>query len=223
GDPSCRSRRARSGRRGFARWRHRRQRSLSHARARCAGAPHRHLLRCPHAGGTALRQCWGRGGRRPGDRPHRGDEAVQRDQERRRRTGPTGRRGEWPAGQGKRPAHRSRAERVRTGTREVARMQPRSARITGWGMYAPEGVLTNADLERMVDTSDEWILTRTGIRERRIAAPHETTATMGAIAAKRAIATAGLAADDIDMILLATCTPDYQLPSTAAFVKDAWG
>ena len=102
-------------------------------------------------------------------------------------------------------------------------MQPRSARITGWGMYAPEGVLTNADLERMVDTSDEWILTRTGIRERRVAGPHETTATMGAIAAKRAIATAGLKADDIDMILLATCTPDYQLPSTAAFVKDALG
>ena len=102
-------------------------------------------------------------------------------------------------------------------------MQPRSARITGWGMYAPEGVLTNADLERMVDTSDEWILTRTGIRERRVAGPHETTATMGAIAAKRAIATAGLEADDIDMILLATCTPDYQLPSTAAFVKDALG
>ncbi|HKY89110.1 MAG TPA: hypothetical protein VJ141_03955, partial [Candidatus Limnocylindrales bacterium] len=62
-------------------------------------------------------------------------------------------------------------------------MQPRSARITGWGMYAPEGVLTNEDLERLVDTSDEWIFTRTGIRERRIAAPHETTATMGAIAA----------------------------------------
>jgi 3-oxoacyl-[acyl-carrier-protein] synthase-3 len=102
-------------------------------------------------------------------------------------------------------------------------MQPRSARITGWGMYAPEGVLTNADLERMVDTSDEWILTRTGIRERRIAGPHETTATMGAIAAKRAIATAGLQPDDIDMILLATCTPDYQIPSTAAFVKEAIG
>jgi 3-oxoacyl-[acyl-carrier-protein] synthase-3 len=102
-------------------------------------------------------------------------------------------------------------------------MEPRSARITGWGMYAPEGVLTNADLERLVDTSDEWIMTRTGIRERRIAGPGETTATMGAIAAKRAIATAGLDPNDIDMILLATCTPDYQLPSTAAFVKEAIG
>jgi len=102
-------------------------------------------------------------------------------------------------------------------------MEPQSARITGWGMYAPQGVLTNADLERLVDTSDEWIMTRTGIRERRVAGPGETTATMGAVAARRAIATAGLEPDDIDMILLATCTPDYQLPSTAAFVKEAIG
>ena len=69
---------------------------------------------------------------------------------------------------------------------------PRSVRITGWGRYAPERVLSNADLERLVDTSDEWIVSRTGIRERRIAAPHETTATLSAIAAKRAIAVAGL-------------------------------
>ena len=61
---------------------------------------------------------------------------------------------------------------------------PGSVRITGWGSYAPERVLTNADLERIVDTSDEWIRTRTGIRERRVAAPHETTATLGAIAAQ---------------------------------------
>jgi len=65
-----------------------------------------------------------------------------------------------------------------------------SVRISGWGSYVPERVLSNADLERMVDTSDEWIRTRTGIRERRVAAPHETTATLGAIAAKRAIANA---------------------------------
>jgi 3-oxoacyl-[acyl-carrier-protein] synthase-3 len=90
-------------------------------------------------------------------------------------------------------------------------------------MYAPSGVLTNADLERMVDTSDEWIMTRTGIRERRIAGPDETTATMGAIAAKRALAVAGLDPADVGMILLATCTPDYQIPSTASFVKEAIG
>jgi 3-oxoacyl-[acyl-carrier-protein] synthase-3 len=100
---------------------------------------------------------------------------------------------------------------------------PRSVRITGWGSYVPERVLSNADLERMVDTSDEWIRTRTGIRERRVAAPHETTATLGAIAAKRAIATAGLAPDDLDLIVVATLTPDYPMPSTAALVKEAIG
>ncbi len=100
---------------------------------------------------------------------------------------------------------------------------PRSVRITGWGSYLPERVLSNADLERIVDTSDEWIRTRTGIRERRVAAPHETTATLGAIAAKRAIATAGLQPDDIDLIVVATLTPDYPMPSTAALVKEAIG
>jgi 3-oxoacyl-[acyl-carrier-protein] synthase-3 len=100
---------------------------------------------------------------------------------------------------------------------------PKSVRITGWGMYAPERVLTNAELERVVDTSDEWIQTRTGIRERRIAAAHETTATLSAIAAKRAIAVAGLEPNDIDVILVATLTPDYWMPSTGALVKEAIG
>ncbi len=101
--------------------------------------------------------------------------------------------------------------------------QPKSVRISGWGMYAPEQRLTNADLERIVDTSDEWIVTRTGIRERRVAAPHETTATLAAVAGKRAIAVAGLDPDDIDLILVATLTPDYWMPSTAALVKEAIG
>jgi 3-oxoacyl-[acyl-carrier-protein] synthase-3 len=105
--------------------------------------------------------------------------------------------------------------------REAAR--PASARITGWGMYAPERVLTNADLEKLVDTSDEWIVSRTGIRERHVAAPHESTATMAAVAAKRALAVAGMDPDDIDMILVATLTPDYWMPSTAALVKEAIG
>ena len=100
---------------------------------------------------------------------------------------------------------------------------PTSVRITGWGMYAPERVLTNAELERVVDTSDEWIQSRTGIKERRIAAAHETTATLSAIAAKRAIAVAGLEPDDIDIILVATLTPDYWMPSTGALVKEAIG
>ena len=86
---------------------------------------------------------------------------------------------------------------------------PTNAHITGWGRYAPDQVLTNADLERMVDTSDEWIVSRTGIRERRVAAAHETTASMAAVAAMRAIRTAGIEPDDIELILLATLTPDY--------------
>ena len=99
----------------------------------------------------------------------------------------------------------------------------RHAHVTGWGRYAPSQVLTNADLERMVDTSDEWIVSRTGIRERRVAAAHETTASMAAVASMRAIRTAGIEPDDIDLILLATLTPDYWMPSTAALVKEAIG
>jgi 3-oxoacyl-[acyl-carrier-protein] synthase III len=102
-------------------------------------------------------------------------------------------------------------------------MTPKSVRITGWGMYAPERVLSNADLEKVVDTSDEWIRSRTGIRERRVAAPHETTASLAAVAGRRAIAVAGLEPDDIDLILVATLTPDYWMPSTAALVKEAIG
>ena len=99
----------------------------------------------------------------------------------------------------------------------------RHAHVTGWGRYAPSQVLTNKDLERMVDTSDEWIVSRTGIRERRVAAAHETTASMAAVAAMRAIRTAGIEPDEIDLILLATLTPDYWMPSTAALVKEAIG
>jgi len=99
----------------------------------------------------------------------------------------------------------------------------RHAHVTGWGRYAPSQVLTNADLEKMVDTSDEWIVSRTGIRERRVAAAHETTASMAAVASMRAIRTAGIDPDEIDLILLATLTPDYWMPSTAALVKEAIG
>jgi 3-oxoacyl-[acyl-carrier-protein] synthase-3 len=106
---------------------------------------------------------------------------------------------------------------------QVAGATPRHAHITGWGRYAPEQVLTNADIERMVDTTDEWIVQRTGIRERRVAAAHETTASMAAVASLRAIRTAGIDPDEIDLILLATLTPDYWMPSTAALVKEAIG
>ena len=110
-----------------------------------------------------------------------------------------------------------------SGPGSYPRTPPGSVRITGWGSYVPEQVLSNADLEQLVDTSDEWIRARTGIRERRVAAPHETTATMGAIAAKRALAVAGLEPDEIDVIVVATLTPDYWMPSTAVLVKEAVG
>ncbi len=96
-------------------------------------------------------------------------------------------------------------------------------RVTGWGAYAPSLVLTNADMEKMVETSDEWIVSRTGICERRIAGPGETTASMAAVAGLRAIAVAGLQPDDIDLILVGTLTADYPMPSAAALVKDAIG
>src|SRR5512143_252022 len=101
--------------------------------------------------------------------------------------------------------------------------RPIRAHVTGWGRYVPSQVLTNADLEKMVDTNDEWIVSRTGIRERRVAAAHETTASMAAVAGLRAIRTAGIEPDDVDLILLATLTPDYWMPSTAALVKEAIG
>jgi 3-oxoacyl-[acyl-carrier-protein] synthase-3 len=110
-----------------------------------------------------------------------------------------------------------------SGPGSYPRTPPASVRISGWGSYVPEQVLSNADLEKLVDTTDEWIRARTGIRERRVAAPHETAATMGAIAAKRALAVAGLEPDEIDVIVVATLTPDYWMPSTAVLVKEAVG
>lgn len=95
----------------------------------------------------------------------------------------------------------------------------RRAVIRGVGSYTPERVLTNADLEKMVDTTDEWIMARTGIRERRIARPDETTSDMGSEAAKRALAAAGVKAEDVDLILVATITPDMGFPNTACFVQ----
>ena len=104
-----------------------------------------------------------------------------------------------------------------------AAMPPIRAHVTGWGRYVPSHVLSNADLEKMVDTNDEWIVSRTGIRERRVAAANETTASMASVAGLRAIYAAGLDPDEIDLILLATLTPDYWMPSTAALVKEAIG
>lgn len=96
---------------------------------------------------------------------------------------------------------------------------PHYAAIMGWGMAVPERRLTNADLERMVETSDEWITARTGIRERRIVGPGESTSTLSTEAARRALDSAGLAANQIDLIILATCTPDRPFPATACAVQ----
>ena len=87
----------------------------------------------------------------------------------------------------------------------------------------PERVMTNADLERMVETSDEWITSRTGIRERRIAGASETTSDMALEAARRAMSSAGVTAADIDMIIVATITPDMPFPSTACLVQQKLG
>jgi len=99
----------------------------------------------------------------------------------------------------------------------------RNAAITGWGMALPKQVLTNADLERMVDTSDEWIVTRTGIRERRIASPSETTLSLSLTAARQALDVAGISPLDLDLIVLATTTPDTFMPATASLLQRELG
>ena len=95
--------------------------------------------------------------------------------------------------------------------------------ILGTGKYVPEQVLTNQQLEQMVETNDEWIVTRTGIKERRIAASDEATSDLAFKAAEQAIANAGLTADDIDLIIIATVTPDMSFPSTACLVQARLG
>ena len=95
--------------------------------------------------------------------------------------------------------------------------------VVGWGTAVPEGRCSNADLEARVDTNDAWIVERTGIRERRIAAPGETAATLGSAAAADAIKRAGLTPADIDLLIVATATPDQLLPHTGAYVGDALG
>ena len=102
-------------------------------------------------------------------------------------------------------------------------MTDRSAQIAGWGTYVPERVLTNADLERMVETSDEWITTRSGIRERRIAGEGESTSTLGIRAAEKALCRAGLRGSDIDLVISASATPDYLFPATGCLIQDAIG
>jgi len=99
----------------------------------------------------------------------------------------------------------------------------RYAHIIGWGMALPERVLTNDDLARMVDTTDEWIASRTGIRERRVAGPKETTGSMAIEAAQAALDNADIEPEDIDLIIVATSTPENIFPSTACLIQDALG
>ncbi|WP_353856131.1 beta-ketoacyl-ACP synthase III [Bacillus sp. Bos-x628] len=98
-----------------------------------------------------------------------------------------------------------------------------NAGIIGLGRYIPEKVITNHDLEKMVDTSDEWIRTRTGIEERRIASDDVNTSHMALAAAKKALAAADVAAEDIDMILVATVTPDQAFPTVACMIQEQLG
>ena len=106
---------------------------------------------------------------------------------------------------------------------------PLRAAISAVAAYVPERILTNAELATRLDTSDEWIVQRTGIRERRVGAPGETTSKMGAEAVRRLLAKRGLSPGDVDAILVATVTPDMLFPATACLIQDqlglgrAWG
>jgi 3-oxoacyl-[acyl-carrier-protein] synthase-3 len=99
----------------------------------------------------------------------------------------------------------------------------RSVGITGTGAYLPEQVITNAHFEAILDTSDAWIVSRTGIKERRRALPDETTADLGLIAARRALAKAGITPQEVDLIIVATATPDMAFPATACLIQSRLG
>lgn len=112
---------------------------------------------------------------------------------------------------------------MKNSPRSKVRKPSRAVSIVGTGSYVPEKVLTNAELEKMVDTTDEWIVSRTGIKERRIAAEGEFTSHMAANAARRAMEQAGVTAEEIQLIVVATVTPDTFFPSTACHVQRQLG
>ena len=97
------------------------------------------------------------------------------------------------------------------------------ARITGTGSAVPDKVLTNHDLEKLVDTNDEWITTRTGIKKRRIAAENEYTSTFATLAARRALEMAGVSPEELDLIILGTVTPDFPFPATSCIIQKELG
>jgi 3-oxoacyl-[acyl-carrier-protein] synthase-3 len=102
-------------------------------------------------------------------------------------------------------------------------MTLRSVGVLGSGKYVPDRILTNQELEQMVDTNDEWIVTRTGIRERRIAAPEQATSDLAYMASKIALEKAGITAEDLDLIIVATITPDMAFPSASCLLQEKLG
>jgi 3-oxoacyl-[acyl-carrier-protein] synthase-3 len=100
--------------------------------------------------------------------------------------------------------------------------KPRAS-FWGVGKYAPEKILTNADFEKMVETSDQWIVERTGMRERHVAAPDQAASDLGLAASQAALAAAGVAPSDLELIIVATVTPDYLFPNTACIIQDKLG
>jgi len=115
---------------------------------------------------------------------------------------------------------RSPAQQVRN---PRSKLPPRAVHIAGTGSYLPDRVLSNADLEKMVDTTDEWIFARTGIRERRLAAADEYTSDMATAASRRALEQAAVPAADVDLIICATLTPDMAFPATACLIQQKLG
>jgi 3-oxoacyl-[acyl-carrier-protein] synthase-3 len=107
--------------------------------------------------------------------------------------------------------------------KRATRQHLRSVSITGVGSYVPDRILTNRDLEKLVDTTNEWITSRTGIHERRIAAENESTSDLATRAAERALRDSGITADQVDLIIVATITPDQLFPSTACLVQTKLG
>ncbi|MGL6023450.1 MAG: 3-oxoacyl-ACP synthase, partial [Cetobacterium sp.] len=99
-------------------------------------------------------------------------------------------------------------------------MKLKNVGIIGLGTYVPENIMKNSDFEKIIDTTDEWIRSRTGIEERRFASDSQATSDLGAEAAKVAIKEANLTVEDIDMIIVATTTPDYPVQSTACLVQE---
>jgi len=99
----------------------------------------------------------------------------------------------------------------------------RYAHVIGWGMEVPSQVLSNSDLEAIVETNEEWITTRTGIRERRIARVDEAASDLGEVAARRCLESGGLAAEELDLVIVTTISPDHIMPATASIVADRIG